>query len=185
MKNFFLNQLIIKREENNCMFLSNHLYSICDCCGCKFLFLSNNINIYCEKNTNEIFCGFCLKHNNKYSSVFFFSFSKIYELLGNNNKREIKNIIKNIYFIGNNYPFLSYNSDADYWALNIDHKSLNDSKEELIRKSISEMFDAFKSLNNHIYLNLKCMKKDLLEEIEIFLQTRNTKSKMFKGSCFF
>lgn len=183
MKNLFLNQLFIKKHETNCSCLSDQIFSICDFCGCKFLFFSNDIDFHQQKDTNEIFCSFCLRHDNKRNTIFLFSFSKIYELLSN--KKEIKNITRNIYFIGNRYPFLSYNSDADYWALNVDHKSLNDSKEKLILKFISEMFDAFKYLNNHKHLNFKYMKKVLLDEIENFLQTRTLKNKIFKDFHFF
>lgn len=185
MKKLLLNKLVIKKVETSSNFLNNHLYSICDFCKCKFHFFSNNLNIHKQADEKIIFCSFCLRHNHKKDSTFLFSFSKVFEIISIQNKKEIKTIIKNIYFIGNSYPFLAYNPESDYWAINVSHISLCENKKELILKFINEMFDVFKSLNNHLYLNLKHFKKELIEEIEMFIETKSSKNKIFLGSNFF
>lgn len=184
MKKLLLNKLVIKKVESSTTHLDENLYSICDFCGCKFLFLPQLFDLYNNSDENSMFCPFCLRHNHIDNSVFLFSFCNIFEIICFKQRKQLKSIIKNIFLIGNSYPFLSYNPDNDYWAINVCHESLSDNQEALILESITHMFDVFKSLNNSIYLNLRYIKSELIEEIYLFIKTKKIKRKIFKGSFF-
>ena len=183
MKKMMKNILSLKKNKDASEHLSEKLFSICGFCGCRFCFLTKNIEIYKQTYQDYFLCTFCLRNkcHLKENQIFLFSFCKIFELVMVNNKKDMKVILKNLYIVGNSFPFLTYNSECDFWAIDIDHEVLCDKKLLKIKNAISDLFDVFKVLISNLFLVLKYTKKELLEEIEIFEKTKIKKYKMFKG----
>ena len=183
MKKMFANNLSLKKQQKESCFLSDRLFSICGFCGCKFSFDSDKIDFFAKENKDFFICCFCSRHGLFKKNVFLFSFCKIFEIIISQNKKEVKNIVKNLYYVSNSFPFLFYNPEADYWAIDIEHESIRN--KDIVFKAITDMFDVFKVLNNTLYLNLRYIKKELLEELSLFFETKKQKTKIFKGSQIF